>query len=1176
MSNSVNTGATPPVAPPSVNTRKKTTRTATTAGRFNQTLEASQQNTNKLARKKLQSDRTVQKKKDASLAERKRQQRAEGAKKKKDDPDITRNMLRPDPSMRRLIEQPIEAPPKEQKGKSKQGKQGQGKQQQQQHANPQDDAKPTDKRDGSEGRPTSGTVSLASDTDSRSVVDGGEAKPLPFGSMPPRRHTPLGLRLLTRQAWSPTRTEGQRPSTTDRLRIAPQPGQHQAIELNLRDLTPQALATPMRQPDGTVREVAPHQADPMTFGRAVIQFDGDHELSREVIVRYKKGSRGELAELMDLRTSDPNHAQGVLQLRQIKAANDNNGVAVYAPTQAVTVLNPSARTGDQSASPPTTNVISPAFGRSRTETSDSWQSFSNALKMQLANIPKDNDQEDLKAVISKFNNDATDKNLALAKLLTTYKGIQSLKDLTPSGGLSRESHQDIVRALGRIGGTTALDIVLSILTNHKHTHAWRTASGAIKSMAKNNPTMHNDFRMINATMETLGSSLRTLAERDSSDIHQFRAILSSIPAVLNIYGNDFANEQIAKILILCTKIGQSIGDTDKCNLAFRALLEINATISDKYMSDIPPNPAWLSHKKYYSVNPKAVIDNLTTGGNSPSQGFLKNLEISSPATHLQLLIRKNIHSILRAFSPEDISSLITRLFNQPQDSKRTISQLFHLDSIRPYAAVQDMVGSNWATTCECLLTASKDMSPPALSGSARLARELGDRLEMAGILRPTVNSNFFSNLLQQGWEPKGLLGTTLIFHRDGNCKAVRIQKAGELISHLARQHEFAHFLNEKQNELGLQSKLPRPEGLYQIDDLLLLLSRSEQKNHADALLNLIETTEDAGPAGPILAYVYDCEGAGYFTPLHQAESLGSFSQSASAGLHDLIVLLKECDLIFPRLADLSHRKAHAPGDEAAREHYRALMFERSCCSGLRNWKTAVEFAGLRGSGLAEEGDCRPVTDLIDKNGALGRQFFSDMFSERHSGEHAPTLLLANCIAEYMLVVELAAARWAVDRTQGESREDTRETWQELGQTLRALYAQVLSEYADVPREKALDFLDTAINWQRYARQLEFWTTDKDRISVIMRQRIPENVYGPEVQITLDVPDDLIATMLNNYGKWRSDLRAIPDNGKDSGMNPLLEAEKARFIVATFALRLRNDALGHAAKPELHGNKSVSP
>ncbi|MEX0871976.1 MAG: hypothetical protein WDZ65_09130 [Aquisalimonadaceae bacterium] len=718
--------------------------------------------------------------------------------------------------------------------------------------------------------------------------------------------------------------------------------------------------------------------------------------------------------------------------------------------------------------------------------------------------------------------------------------------------IGRDTHCEIFQALGSIGGARALSVLASAFRSDAMPHVWTPAAKAIRTLVQDSATLLSDDKAIKTTTKELLEIAPTLIKTNGFSYHRFEAIISALPALVNTYDSDEQTEHTAIILRGCIRQSQAIGDVDRCNVSFRALLELAGSSARNHLLSIPPHPEWIKQTKQLLPG-ELFVKFLSTGDKNAAQALLELINPVPAASHIQSLTVKNIVPALAAFPPTEIHALTRTILDNPDQHENALSELFKLSSVS-----LNLAKETWSATSRTLLRASLLTNTKLTSPPTSLAAELDKRLMDAKRATPIQRHNLFSELRQDGWEMDRFLGRTLVFKKDDNYKAIKVQKDGESRSELHRQCEVVRFLQEKREELDLKSESPNPEGVFEVGDLdqFLVPQRSDNAEAVEQFLAQIHRIQFDDQDFMVNAYVYECQSDDYFRYLHQAESSERFGQAASTSLHDLICLLKECDLIFPQLADIFHFRGENHEDRPDGGRYRALQFDGITCGDIDDWQASVEFVNLRASGLADEGDCDRLKELLDAKGSLAKRFFADLPAK--FGDQAPALKLAGIIGEYLLVLELSAGKCALALTANSSKEEAADVWDSMAGEMRNLYGQCLSQLSGAPREKTLHLLDTVTDWKQYSRQMQFWMTD-EFTTPVSELKIPEDIYGSHVKTSVEA--DLVPRSVRARGGFKNDPAKGPNLGARSGINPLMEAEKTRFAVATFALLLQEGSDG---------------
>ncbi|RZI43793.1 hypothetical protein EGT07_08490 [Herbaspirillum sp. HC18] len=670
-------------------------------------------------------------------------------------------------------------------------------------------------------------------------------------------------------------------------------------------------------------------------------------------------------------------------------------------------------------------------------------------------------------------------------------------------------------------------------------------------------------------------------------------------------------QRVAKVLI---NFASSIKFDDETVRfpAYQTLLYMGGDQADAFLRDFPVQSEWGNYSRL-ALGPQANLSALRTsllnkydpmyetrtvlasylsraGSARDAAGRLLDLltfpTSQAPQTQLQALALESLYAWGRnsPLSPEQSVELAKMLRENPARYRQAMEHLFRQFEFNLGAPV-----TTWGSVCLKLIYG---LAPDVLRTKTPMMQDLRGLLAKAEAqadpeVQPVVKPQFFEDLAKDGWKPVRSLGRTLLFAMDGETGkashiAVKIQKAGgnqnegEKIGELAKEHAMARFLMKNKESLGLRGSYPTPIGLFNIPSgavkSLELATEAGVSDMGDKI--------HASPDHSATAYVYQCA-ADNFTYLHQAESPEAFGEAAWKGLHDVFVLSDKGGVIFHQLADIFHCRV---GDRAGRDggRYQALSSffydSNGSCGAVDDWTHAVEYENLRMSGPADMGDCQPVDQIMNPDGDFMQSYqqrmldpttmYAQLFDVR--SDNTRNILLGNFIGEYLMAVELSAGRFARDRSEGLEPEAATQLWTATAGQMKNLYCKFIAHCTGEPEAKIGAFLEHAINWGQYARQMQFWMSkDNAHIPVILDMKKKDiqpsaALYGDGIwkdHARILAPGephentgrfDFYPENFETDG-FSANPELGPDLGPDNGVDPLSEVQKARYIVTTQAL-----------------------
>lgn len=402
---------------------------------------------------------------------------------------------------------------------------------------------------------------------------------------------------------------------------------------------------------------------------------------------------------------------------------------------------------------------------------------------------------------------------------------------------------------------------------------------------------------------------------------------------------------------------------------------------------------------------------------------------------------------------------------------------------------------------------------------------------------------------------QGILGRTLLFKDQdtSNIIAIKIRKKGEDISELRKEYTTASELRKHKGSLGLKSEIPNPKAIMQLNHVRDYLMANSGV-HSDAFATFENLVGEFENGDNLDAYVYEAKDD-YFTYLHETMSYKEYFHANEVIVHDLCVLLKN-GLVYDRLADIFHNTENSHDNREDRGRYQILVdllrpdFFLGGDGRITAWQKAVEYPNVRKSGLADLGDWRLLETVLDSNSDFVKEFIPNLFSAANTEIEAQNSIIADFLAEYMLVLQLIAGRRALEVTKGLSSdsEQAHHIWRMIAKQMILNCAIAMSIMSDIPEDIAIRYLEQSIDLNRYAQQMKFWMTN-EFVSWVNEKKLPTGLYAPELEIKFgdirhDTWDPKIGSSIDGVN---------PDLGAVNGQNPIKEGSKLFYhmLIGTF-------------------------
>ncbi|MDX1902313.1 MAG: hypothetical protein SFW66_10010 [Gammaproteobacteria bacterium] len=412
-----------------------------------------------------------------------------------------------------------------------------------------------------------------------------------------------------------------------------------------------------------------------------------------------------------------------------------------------------------------------------------------------------------------------------------------------------------------------------------------------------------------------------------------------------------------------------------------------------------------------------------------------------------------------------------------------------------------------------------------------------------------------------GWSFSKLLGRSILMTNEaGDTLVFKIQKKkqGENKKSLQQEFKATKYLRDNQARFHLMSDLPEPLNVVQLSGVIHWVQ--EHNQHAETLQTFLSMVGDDDT--PLYAYVYrvNSNQRNYFTYLHDiALTDKQFHEANRKAVHDLFVLLSK-GLVFNQLADLYHNldaKRYRP-DRGRYIVLADLLRRMESGSGrVTGWKEAVEYPNVRGTGIADVGDCISLNEYIGKTEHM-KKFHGDTLDQlgRKSGNY----LIANIMAEYQYILFLITSRRALSQIEASSENDISQ------EEIFALWKKHATQFVtncvyavSLVTHKSLDEVTLAMNSiidvNKLARQMQFWMTN-EYVNYLKRNKIPPTIYGDHVAVEVNRHRFRFNTFHPDIGF--SVNGKTPDLGPVNGQEPIKEANKLIYWMVSMIFHAYHD------------------
>lgn len=218
------------------------------------------------------------------------------------------------------------------------------------------------------------------------------------------------------------------------------------------------------------------------------------------------------------------------------------------------------------------------------------------------------------------------------------------------------------------------------------------------------------------------------------------------------------------------------------------------------------------------------------------------------------------------------------------------------------------------------------------------------------------------------------------------------------------------------------------------------------------------------------------------------------------------------------------------------------------------------------SGLRDVGDSELLESFSDPDFEFNKKHFRKLFELNPS--HASIFILANFLAEYLFVYELAITERRVQYKENQLDWQNSSKVDKLAAELKEAFINAMRYYSELSRNLTTRFLENAsIDWKKAAMQLHFFSRrdNKGYLPWGYPNKIPKEIYG-----------DGIAG-----NAWWSPTIGMSDGVGDTrhrGLygctDPVKEPEKARVLMIVHMLLLE-EARKRAKKLRLEAEKKFN-
>lgn len=423
--------------------------------------------------------------------------------------------------------------------------------------------------------------------------------------------------------------------------------------------------------------------------------------------------------------------------------------------------------------------------------------------------------------------------------------------------------------------------------------------------------------------------------------------------------------------------------------------------------------------------------------------------------------------------------------------------------------------------------------------------------EIPSMEAASITYEYFERFEKDGYKQVRKQGRTILYKHetDGTYLAFKWQKKNEPIYLLFKEFIVTLIFHNYGKMLGLKSRYPKPLGVHEISGPL-------PDDFFDGM-DPIPWSND--PMIRRFVYVYKFPNESYFTYLHD-ETIGDkeFEIARENAMHDLFQLAQHT-FLMTSLSDLFHNREQGRSDGGRYLPYPGLVMNdwrvgRGSGRLDRIWES-IRYVNERGSGLADVGDSDFLKDLNTINHPLVRKHFRLLFDNADDRPPTENVLLTNFLGEYQLVDELIVGARA--RKLSQLSWDDEEKASKVGKQVLEGSVTGLSAYTRVSKRVTRRFVENAVDWTRYGKQMGFWMQNNAQgyVPHIKQGKIPEGIYDKDTNISV--------TNTRNLRGWRDNEGFVydgehPDLGTVNGPNPIKEGEKWRHIFPAFALQIEHN------------------
>jgi hypothetical protein len=367
-----------------------------------------------------------------------------------------------------------------------------------------------------------------------------------------------------------------------------------------------------------------------------------------------------------------------------------------------------------------------------------------------------------------------------------------------------------------------------------------------------------------------------------------------------------------------------------------------------------------------------------------------------------------------------------------------------------------------------------------------------------------------------------LRGRTVVWQNAfGNYINAKIQRYTEDAAKLIKEFNMTTYLKKHAAKLKLQSSLPQPLAITQQQNIYMWLFH--HLSHLE-LINLQKMTGN-NPSRTIYVYEVDPKQCDYLTYLQNPRlSLAQYQWANRAAINDLFSLFGR-GVVFNQLADIFHNLESAVvRSDGGRYHVLINLFWGMFFGSGRvtKWKQGIQYPNVRGSGgLADLADSVPIQ------------------------KYRFNYHIVDLLAGYQYVLFLIAGSRACElseqaKQQNHSDAEIEKIWLLAARQIIQNCGQAVSILSLHNETDATTFLNSMIDVNQLARQMQYWMTTA-YIQDLIDNKIPENIYGPEVAISIDISKFRKNTFNERIGCSIDGVN--PDLGTVNGQEPIKKANE---------------------------------